>query len=188
MKNNQLIWAKTLLNAYKYLGALCGAIDKLVDSTAKNSFFASGIWSEENSIVNVSKKIMYLTNKKVDYINLKVIVEKAISSMNKISAKIIVLKYIKGIDCETIAKLNNMSLRSCFRRAKNALSEFVLYMKKIGYTAEKIEINFCRDPFVQSVYSGIKALDQDDSIQTESLLTSKAYTDCVKTFNFGYAG
>ena len=187
MNNNQTIWAKTLLNAYKYLEALCGAIDKLVENTAKNSFFACGTWSEENSIMNISKKIIRLSDKKVDYINLKVITEKAIGMLDKRNAKVIILKYIKGLDIDTITSVLNMSRRSYFRRINDGLLEFMAILNSFGYGKEKLEINFLKDDFILSLYNSTISLCGAEIPQTERMLSKNAFTRQMRDLSFGLA-
>lgn len=185
MKNNQLIWAKTILTAYKHLGTLSDAIDKLIESTAKNSFFSSGIWSKSNSISEVSKKIIHLTDKKVDYINLKVITEKIIGYLNKNHAKILILRYLKNLDIETISKVMNMTERSFFRKMEKAQSEFTNTMTKLGYTAEKMEVNYLKDMFIESIYSGLKNTDKCEVEQREFTVCKNAFQEQIKNLTFG---
>ena len=155
MDNKQQVWAKTFLVAYKYLSTLCGAIDKLIDATASNSFYTCGSWSERNAIMTVSERIIKLSDKKVNYINLKVMVEKILGVMPKKYAKVLILKYIKGLEKNEISELMNMSLRSYYRRLKSAIECFALAMKSLGFCVEKLEIRYLDDAFISSVRESV---------------------------------
>ena len=152
MKTKKLIWAKTILFAYKYLGSLCRSIDKTVKNIAVHSFYIGGYWSEGNSTQNISQKILELSNKKIDYINLKVMIEKTLQSMKKDNAKILILRNIKELSIQTIANLLNMSERTYYRKANCALNEFANIMEKVGCSVEKLEIGFWDDQFIKSIY------------------------------------
>lgn len=155
MNNKQLMWARTFLIAYKYLGALCSAIDRLVDTTAENSFFASGIWSETNSIYNVSSRILALSRRKIDYINLKVIVDKVLKKMPKKQAKFLILKYIEQLSPNDIATIMRMSTRSYFRNAKTSLQQFADVLEKIDFKFDQLEKRYLDDEFVASIFEKV---------------------------------
>ena len=122
-------WAKTVLFAYKYLGSVCRSIDKRIKTMAVNSFHIGGIWNEGNSVYRVSEKIMKLSDRKVDYINLKLTIEKSLGEMKKENAKLLILRDIKELSAQTVASLLNMSERTYFRKLNIALKEFARIIK-----------------------------------------------------------
>ena len=152
--NTELInWAKTALFAYKYLGTICRSIDKRIKNMAVNSFYTGGAWSEEYTVYKISEKIIKLSDKKIDYINLKLIIEKSLQNMNKYNAKILILRNIKELSSQSIACLLNVSDRTYFRKLNVALKEFAKVMEKYGYSYQKMEICFWNDDFIKSIYS-----------------------------------
>ena len=81
MINNQKLWSKAILSSYNYLERLCNSIDKLVENMAVNSYFSTNLKYGANSVEDLSKKIINLSNRKIDYINLKVLTEQALKQM-----------------------------------------------------------------------------------------------------------
>ena len=155
MNKEQINWAKTAILSYKHLGVICDAIDRLVETIATKSFYTSTKLLEINSIHSVSKKIIKLTDKKIDYINLKVLVEKIFTKLKPNRAKILVLKYIHNLPIEKIQEVLNISYRSCYRTLKLGIEDFASLMLDFGYTQEKMEILFIGDEFLNSIYKGL---------------------------------
>ena len=75
MTTKQKNWGKTILSSYNYLQRLCSSIDKLIEDTAVNSYYSYSFIDSRNSITNISSKIINLSNRKIDYINLKILIE-----------------------------------------------------------------------------------------------------------------
>lgn len=156
MNNNLIVWARTLLISYKYLEQLCNTIDRMVEKQATSSYYNFGNYVQNSDIINVSKKLYKLMNKKVDYINIKVIVDKAIKEMPKRKAKYLVLRYMQNMQIADIANLFNISLRTFFRKFNDVLTEFSEKLESLGYTAEKLDVMFVNDYFIESIYSSVQ--------------------------------
>ena len=159
--NTELInWAKTVLFAYKYLGAMCRSIDKRIKKMAVNSFYIGGVWNEENSVYKISERMIKLSDKKVDYINLKLMIEKCLQEMKQENAKLLILRNINGDNphfhmnlSQSVAGLLNISERTYFRKLNFALKEFARIMERHGYSYQKLEICFWNDDFIKSIYN-----------------------------------
>lgn len=160
MNEEQINWSKTVLMSYRYLGKLCNTIDRLVESTAKNSMFTNSYWQSECSITNVFEKISKLSNKKIDYINLKLTIEKALKKLPEKSAKILILKYVQGINVDEISNLLNIPSRTIYRKLDNAVIQLTEELETLGYSSEFLEVTFFADTFISSVYDTIKNKEQ----------------------------
>lgn len=182
MNNKQQIWAKTILVAYKYLNTMCGAIDRLVETTAKNSFYVGGIWHNESSVLNISEKILKLADRKIDYINLKVLVEKILKAMPEKLAKVLILKYIKQIKTDDIIDVCNMSIRSYYRRQSKAIESFAEHMKRLGFYSEKIEETFLNDMFIRSIYEEVLSRYSSMLSNCDETFDNDKITDYIKKF------
>lgn len=180
--NKQMIWAKTLLNAYKYLGTLCESIDKLINLTAKTSFYTGGRWIEENSILNISQKIIKLSDRKIDYINLKIIIEKALSKLQKKLAKLLILRYVNRINSETISKILKMSERTFYRKTVNAIEQFAHELYCLGYNSEKLEVLYLSDLFISSIYEKqekeLRLVSEKEALSADEAF--KSYVNFIK--------
>lgn len=162
MKKNEEVWARTMLIAYKYLESIINAIDKTFDKTVKASFYMGGSFNDRYNTEAISQRLINLSNKKVDYINIKVLVEKVLSKMDKKYAKALILRYIKEINLTTICNLLNISERTFFRRLNMALKSFGNCLNELGYNYEKLEVTYLTDSFIKSIYN----LNEDKSSKT----------------------
>ena len=153
MKTNKIIWAKTMLFAYKYLEAMCNSIDKIIGSIATGSFYHGGAWDDSKNCYNISRKIIRLSDKKIDYINLKVIIEKALNNIDKTYAKILILRNIKELSVATICSLLNFSERTFFRKINLAERSFMCEIEKLGFNIYNLEIKYLCDEFIRSIYN-----------------------------------
>jgi hypothetical protein len=55
-----------------------------------------------------------------------------------------------------IANLFKISERTLFRKINSALEEFVKGLESLGYTAEKLELMFLGDYFINSIYTSVQ--------------------------------
>ena len=134
MKNNN--WSKTILYVYKYLERICDGIDKLVEKEAMNSFYYSS--NKTNDVMKTANKIIELTERKKRLINLKVLTEKSLSSIDKTLAQILVGKYVNECLCEDIAQRFSMPMRTFFRKLSLAEEGFSKALARQGYDEEKM--------------------------------------------------
>ncbi|MBE7074912.1 MAG: hypothetical protein E7376_02925 [Clostridiales bacterium] len=156
MTTNQKIWGKTILSSYNYLQHLCNSIDKLVKMVAVNSYYSYTFKNTQNSISNISDKIINLTNRKIDYINLKILIEKALKDIPTLYAKLLILKYIHKLPILKACEILNISKRSSYKKLEQALSSFMAKLATFGYNTEKIEVEFFGDPFINSIFKLIE--------------------------------
>ena len=111
MENNNN-WSKTILGVYKYLPRVTLAFDKLVKSRAYNSSATSLYNLAFNDIMNVANSIINLTQRKNNLINLKVIIDKTLKSIDLTSARILIYKYFDNKKSAEIAKMLNVCNRT----------------------------------------------------------------------------
>ena len=176
MNKNQIYWAKSVILSYGHLERICNAIDKQIDRLACNSCIGSTSWSNIYSVSNVSNKIIELTQNKIDYINIKVLVEKVLESINKKFSKILILKYIQNLKTADVAKVLKVSDRTLFRNANKAFAEFADKMSVFGFTSEKMEVKYLSDGLIGALYKKIKS--EDEELEKQEKLSRE------KNFNF----
>ncbi len=150
MITNQQVWGKTLLSSYNYLERLCESIDNVVEKTAVNSYY-TGFFGGGDTVEEVSKKIIEYSNRKIGYINLKLIIERTLKSLPKDYAKLLILKFIQKIDMDRICELLKLKIRSSYRRIELAVKAFSEKLEQFGYTKEKLDLEYLGDPFMCSI-------------------------------------
>lgn len=108
------IWGKTIVSVQRYLEKVTKAIDSLIGKKAVASAFVNLKNLTEQSAYSVANSLIELSERKVNLINLNVICHKALREIDKLSAKILVLKFIDCLPSAEIALLIEVSDRTFF--------------------------------------------------------------------------
>ena len=175
--NNNNEWAKTLLVAYRFLPRFCKAIDKQIKELGYGSNYVSSSSYSFCDINYVADRIIKLSDKKVDYINLKICVERALKGLNKNLSKILILKYIYQMSTNEITNLLSMNIRTYFRKVIKAITEFKSKLSEIGYNYENFVELISEDNWIKDLYLQVTKND-----------TFEANEFCkVKILNFKFA-
>lgn len=170
-----VIWVKTILNVYRYLERVSGAIDRIVMSRATNSFYTSSGNLSFNSVLKVSEDIMTLTERKVRLINLKLITENALEAISPSLAKILVFVFIEKRTCYECADLLGVSLRTYFRRLKTALDSFEKALTRKGYNKAFFDKMLSGEHWILEVKE--KMLSKEDCFEMNHKFASKICMD-----------
>lgn len=141
------IWSKTLLSIYRHLEPLTKNIDKIVSSQSINSFYG------REDVFSMSNKIIEMTEKKILLINIRVLVDETLLSMDKEYAKVLILRYLDGCSNEQIKEVLELPERTMFRRLDRAtvLFEKILFshFKKFPKLFEDIK----KDKWLIQIYN-----------------------------------
>lgn len=170
----QKIWAKTLLSTYNCLEPISDAIDKLVISQGVNSC------CNHLSTMDNAEKIISLIQRKKMLINLKVITENVIASIDTKSARILVMKYFDHVKPEVCYKLLEMSRRTFFRKIDRAVEEFAIHLKNFGYTSENLEQLLAKESWIKEYYNHFAKQKESNSLVDEEFDFSSNYTNALK--------
>jgi len=177
MLSNEIVWSKTLLSSYGYLERLCNGIDKLIEKTAVNSFYSFRNSFDENSILGITDNIVRLSNKKIDYINLKIIIEKALKKMSGVGRKIVILKFVSKLSSSEICSLLNISTSMLYKKMNRAFKRFYEELDKLGYGQEKLQVTYLEDNFIKSIYDLVKTKNYDMEEKVKVITNSSIYKD-----------
>ena len=161
MKDN-IVWGKTLLSVYRYLERIAGAIDKIIMQSALGSANIVGQNYFYNNVYSITQKIIDLSERKVTIINLKLLIEEALASMDSKDALILIEKYIDGIKSKDIMQKHDISMRTVFRKIDSAIKGFVSALQKKGYTSAKLEKMLENEGWINNVYKRIADKNEDD--------------------------
>lgn len=172
-KMKQKIWAKTLLSTYNCLEPISDAIDKLVISQGVNSC-CNHLSTMENA-----EKIISLIQRKKMMINLKVIIENVIASIDTKSARILVMKYFDHVKPEMCFKLLEMSRRTFFRKIDRAVEEFAIRLKNFGYTSEKLEQLLFKESWIKEYYNHFAKQKESNICTDEEFEFNSSYTNSL---------
>ncbi len=159
MKTNE--WAKTLLYVYKYLDRVTEGIDKLIMQKALNSFYVRGDRKAENAVMAVADKIIDLSARKNRLINIKVLADKSLCSIEKNLAQILIERYMDNDDAEMISCRHNLNVRTYFRRLYKAEVDFSRAMTRLGFSNERLLKYLEHEKWILEVYGKFKNERED---------------------------
>lgn len=149
MKTNQ--WAKTLLHVYKYLDRIAGAIDKIVDKKALNTFFYSH--NQKEGVLESANEIIELSERKKRIINLKVLTDKCLQECSEENARILINRFIDNDSAETTAKRMNFLIRTLFRKQEFAEGQFYANMIRQGFDDKTMREYIADEKWIMEVYN-----------------------------------
>ena len=157
MRNNNIVWAKTVLSVYRYLERISGAIDKIILQSGLSSKDIDGQNYFYNNIYAVSEKIIDLSQRKVTLINLKILIEDTLKEIDKKDAQILIQRFFDGNKVKEICEKSNLSMRTAFRKIDNALKVFSSRLVMKGYNWSELETMLEKEGWILNVYYNFSA-------------------------------
>ncbi|MDD4110794.1 MAG: ECF-type sigma factor [Clostridia bacterium] len=127
------IWGKTMLTIQRYLERVTKAIDSLIYKKALASGYVSSKRLTERSAFTVTNDIINLSQRKVNLINLNIICLNALKGIEENSAKLLILKFIDGLQSAEIASILGFSNRTYFRKLEKAYDDLGKWLKKNNF-------------------------------------------------------
>lgn len=154
MKKN---WSNTVLVAYVLLPKIVKELNFGIESRVKSSYQSKhlkiGVSNEQ-----LIGEIIALTNEKRKLVNLRYLVNTALTKMKEKSRDILVDRMIKKMTFGEISETRKIAMRTAFRRLENAENEFAQILSSLGYGERKLQEVFSKDKYIGAVYKRI----QDD--------------------------
>ena len=175
-------WSKTILSIYKYLEALSNSIDDLVLKKSINSAFYNN--GRFNNCYDCANKIMQLTERKINLINIKILVDNTFSKMPLKYRQILALAYVDNVKSEKIAEIMHISLRTFFRKKNDALNSFAKNLVLQGYTNEKLESMFYGEHWLKNLYDKNQLIENGE-LKTDEFNKHRFFKTVLREFNVG---
>lgn len=121
-------YIKTLFEAYKTIPNILKILDKIIEKRASTIMPSSYIYGNSpSSTYNEIDKVIDLTDRKNKLINIYVMVEKMLNSLNEQDRKVCILKYIKKTLISDIATELKTTERTIFRRCIKIIEKLSLF-------------------------------------------------------------
>ncbi len=146
------VWAKTLLSVYRYLERITGAIDKIILRSGLNSANICGQNFFQNNILTVTQKIIDLSERKVTLINLKILIDDTLKSIDQESAEFLIEKYFDGAKARELVERHEISIRTVFRKLDAAVKSFAIGLSKKGYPDFRLASMLENEEWILNVY------------------------------------
>lgn len=161
--NEQKIWAKTILQVYRYVDK---AIELLDSAVSKLSL------RPELTATDVTTRLLNFIERKVNLINLKLLTEKTLASCSSKHLRVLSLKYIQNQKINEIAELINKSERSVYRFLCEGLKEFEKHMLNFGFCSNYLYKLLKNEKWILmqygKVYSKLKEQEKIYKVKFES--------------------
>lgn len=171
---SQIIWTKTILSVYRYLERVCNAIDRICMQSALASGNILGSNFHNNNALAISQKLIDLSERKVNLINLKILTDDILKSLAVKDAKMLVLVYCDGQKRKDIAQTCDISLRTVFRRIDTAEQSFAKKLVCKGYNAFVLAKMLKDEAWIKSVYDRFCQKGNEEEVSLSSIFLEKA--------------
>lgn len=143
------VWSKTLLSVYKHLESITGAIDNLIVKKGINSMF----YTDRRGLTtyDCASEIIELTDRKINLINLKVLVEDGLNKLPFEHKRVLMLFYVDGLKSSEVTKLMGCSERTFFRKKDEAIVAFGKNLKCMGFDEVRLSYMFRKEKWLNDL-------------------------------------
>lgn len=145
------VFAKTILTAYSSLELVSNQIDVLVRRRV-----SAGYCAGDCSCISAQRQIeeiVTLMNKKANLINLKLLADEVLASMDGANKTILTDRYIKKIKWEQTMEQMGFSKRTFFRRVEKAHESFAKGCFARGYDQKWFEENYFDQSWIKDIFN-----------------------------------
>ncbi len=178
------IWAKTLFEAYKYLGRVIKSIDRLVLSSGVHSY---SLHQYGENTLGKMEAIIDLIQRKKRLVFIKLIIEEGVKNLDSEDGKLLIRYYFDNIPTARIAEELNRPRRTIQRNINDALENFMLKLLELGYNTATIEQLLENESWILGVYNSYVAKYQNKD-KTLAPLTIPKLNRNDKLINSVYCG
>ncbi len=145
-------WARTIMIVKRHLNKVINAIDHVIYKKALSSAYVNTKNIIEQSSEAVSNFIINLSQTKINLINLNLICVNALKEIDRISAKILILKHIDGRTSSEISKIFGISDRTYFRRLQKAYVDLEQWLISNNFTENYFFNKFNSEGWIMEAY------------------------------------
>lgn len=146
------IWARTILTSYRFLERITGAIDQIIEKKALASSWVTGV----DGTLEVTDKIIELSERKVKLINLKLLTENALKKIDEKLARLLISRYFDNSTPEEIMQRYSLSRRSFFRYMQDAEGSFESACATLGFPISRLESYLESEEWIKQVRSSLR--------------------------------
>ncbi len=158
------VFAKTILTAYSSLEFMVGQIDILVRKKVASSYSAGDVCVSAQRQI---EEILVLMDKKANLINLKLLTDEVLSTMDRADNNILTDRYIKKIRPEKTIESLGISRRTLFRRLDKAEESFAKGCIMRGFDQKWLEQNYFDQSWIKDLFLRISQKEQEKEEQEQ---------------------
>lgn len=169
-KTDLVIYIKTLLEVYKSLPNIINIIDKIIEKKASILSTSNIYGNSYLATYNDIDKVINMGDRKNKLLNIYVIIEKLLDSLEDKDRKIAVLKFVQKNTTEEIAKDIGATERTVFRRALRIIEKLSIYALKNNWSTTFIKNQIGNEPWIQEIYN--KKKNDESSAKSKKVLNN----------------
>lgn len=143
--------SETLIKIYKLITKKCNAIDKFI----QNHALYFGPCTAEYGALDVCNNIIELMTRKNQLINLKIIIDKAMSKLNEKDKKILFIKIYYNLQMNEICGILDLKERTAFRHIERAFENLADELNNSKYCSKLCKI-IDNEEWIQDIKQEIK--------------------------------
>ncbi len=128
--------SEAIIKIYRLLQKRCDVIDRFI----KNHAYYFGPYTEEYGAVEIYNSIIELMERKNQLINLKIIVDSAVSKLGDNDRKILLIKMKYNLSMVEICGILELKERTAFRRIEQAFSHLTDELNRSNYIDKLYDI------------------------------------------------
>ena len=168
------ILVKSMLYVYKHLDALASSLEKMAKSRGVNSYYGY------NDTLSEIDNILSLTERKIFVINLKILIDDIILSLEKNLGKLIVLKYVDELDNDAIVSQCKLSERTYFRQLNRAYDNFSKRLQILNKERPYLYEQLHNDSWLNAIAKYFTGeCKQNYSIKNTTLPIGRLFVECL---------
>ncbi len=158
-------WIKTLLSSFSKIPEIIKTLDKIIELQASSISFISDIYNKEKSTYYQVEKVIDLTERKNNLLNIYIMTKKLTDSLSLKDSEFVENKFIHNWSAEELSKEYNISIRTVYRKVDKLLIEIFENAKRknwsLGFVKSQIKNErWLKDKFFAQVSEYQKLTNQ----------------------------
>ena len=131
---------KTFLSVHNNLPEIIKSIDKIIEINASSLSFISDIYNTEKSTYAQIEKVIDLTERKNNLLNIYLISKNLLSSISDDNRLLLKRKFVYNWTAEDLAYEYQISIRTVFRRVEKLIEQIYESIKKKNWSLKFINL------------------------------------------------
>ena len=170
------ILVKSMLHVYKHLEALTLSLEKMAKNKGVGSYY-----SYDDTLKEINN-ILTLTERKIFLINLKVLIDEIILSLDKELGKLLVLKYVDELDNDAISVQCNLTERTFFRQLNRAYDGFCKKLQVVNKERPNFYNQILNDSWLNAIIKFLtKDVRQSYYLKNSTLPVGRLFMECLNS-------
>lgn len=148
-------WIKTLLSVHNNIPEVIKAVDKIIEIQASSISFITDIYNTEKSTLNQVEKVIDLSERKNNLLNIYLISQHLFSSVGDDERLFLERKFIFNWTADELAAEYNVSSRTIFRKTEKLIDKIYLSTKRKNWTLKFITLQVKTESWLNEKFKNL---------------------------------